>query len=186
MNTTNNDSTIEPSVKAESIRRIEGEDATGLNRFSFVIGSFRNMDNAVSQKEWMVKDGYKPLIVENSNGFLRVIVESFATLAEAKDGCNTFKAKYMPSFWDAWILERTNSEPSQGSKVKMNFEPFDAEKKKCRELAQGLLTDEKVKAGTIKEISKEDSLFEIFRKSYNEKLQSMLKQNVNDKNRKQD
>jgi len=94
------------SIKQENVNVLQGEDLSGLKRYSVVIGSFGVRTNAYSLKERMTKEGYRPLIAENDLGMLRVIVASFDNRADAARARDAFKAKYAPNFSDAWLLER--------------------------------------------------------------------------------
>ena len=93
-------------TRQERIRAAEGENADGLRRYSVVIGSFRNKTNAYSLKERMQGEGYNALLGENEQGMLRVIVSSFDNRADAVASRDAVKAKYAPTFQDAWLLER--------------------------------------------------------------------------------
>jgi cell division protein FtsN len=95
------------SVKQESVKPVSGENATGLKKYSVVIGSFKNKTNAYSLKERMMDEGYNPVIAENEYGMLRVIITSFDSKPEAIRSRDNVKKKYEPNFRDAWILERT-------------------------------------------------------------------------------
>ena len=55
----------------------------------------------------MQNEGYTPVLVENEQGMLRVIVTSFETKAEAEKSRDAIRSKYRPNFQDAWVLERT-------------------------------------------------------------------------------
>ena len=94
------------SVRQERVKPLSGEDAAGLKRFSVVIGAFGVKTNAYSLKERMVNEGYNPVIAENDEGLLRVIVTSFDTREDAARSRDNFKRKYAPNFQDAWLLER--------------------------------------------------------------------------------
>lgn len=94
--------TADASTRQERIRAAQGEDASGLKRFSVVIGSFKNKTNAYSLKERMQDEGYKALLGENEQGMLRVIVSSFDTKADAIESRDGIRSQ----FHDAWILER--------------------------------------------------------------------------------
>lgn len=94
--------TTDAATRQERIRAAQGEDASGLKRFSVVIGSFKNKTNAYSLKERMQGEGYKALLGENEQGMLRVIVSSFDTKAEAIESRDAIRSQ----FHDAWILER--------------------------------------------------------------------------------
>ena len=94
------------SVKQESVNVLQGEDLSGLKRYSVVIGSFGVRTNAFALKERMTREGYRPIIAENEHGMMRVIVASFDSRADAARARDAFKAKYAPNFSDAWLLER--------------------------------------------------------------------------------
>lgn len=94
------------TTRSEKINPYQGEDASGLKRFSVVVGSFQNKTNAYSLKERLAGEGYKPVLGENEQGMLRVIITSFDTREEAAVSRDAVKAKYAPNFQDAWLLER--------------------------------------------------------------------------------
>jgi len=94
------------SVRQESLNVYQGEDLSGLKRYSIVIGSYQNHTNAFSMKDRMTREGYRPVVAENDLGMLRVIVASFDDRADALRARDAFKAKYAPGFSDAWLLER--------------------------------------------------------------------------------
>lgn len=94
------------ATRTEKIKPASGEDGSGLRRFSVVIGSFQNKTNAYSLKERMQNEGYRPILGENEQGMLRVIVSSYDNKADAADSRDAIKAKYAPNFQDAWLLER--------------------------------------------------------------------------------
>jgi cell division protein FtsN len=95
------------SFRPEKLKPAYGEEAAGLKRYSVVIGSFKNRTNAYSLKERMIEEGYRPVVAENENGMLRVIVTSFDSKADATRSRDSIKQKYRPNFQDAWLLERT-------------------------------------------------------------------------------
>ena len=90
----------------ENLKVIQGEDLSGLKRYSVVIGSFGVRTNAYGLKDRMTSEGYRPIIAENDLGMLRVIVASFDIRTDAIRARDAFKTKYAPNFQDAWILER--------------------------------------------------------------------------------
>ena len=94
------------SVKPEKVNAIQGEELFGLKRFSVVIGSYENRTNAISLKERMTAEGYKPVLAENDFGMLRVIIASFDNKTDAVRARDAIKTKYAPNFQDAWLLER--------------------------------------------------------------------------------
>ena len=95
------------SVKPERANVVQGEDSSGLKRYSVVIGSYRARENAYALKERMLNEGYRPVLAENEQGWLRVIVASFDNRTDAARARDAIKTKYAPNFQDAWLLERT-------------------------------------------------------------------------------
>jgi cell division protein FtsN len=93
-------------ARQERITPIAGEDAAGIKLYSVVIGSFKNKTNAYSLKERMQNDGYMPILGENEQGMLRVILTSHESRQEAEQSRNAIRSKYYPNFQDAWLLER--------------------------------------------------------------------------------
>jgi len=95
------------SIRQEKVNTVQGEDVSGLKRYSVVIGAFQNRTNAFSLKDRMTAEGYKPVVAENDFGMLRVIVASFDNRNDAVRARDAFKRKYAPNFQDAWLLERS-------------------------------------------------------------------------------
>jgi hypothetical protein len=94
------------AVRQERLSPVHGENESSLKKYSVVIGSFKNSTNAYSLKERMVDEGFRPIIVKNDLGMLRVIVASFDSRADAVRSRDSIKSKYAPNFHDAWLLER--------------------------------------------------------------------------------
>lgn len=95
------------ATRQEKITPISGENPEGIKLYSVVIGSFKNKTNAYSLKERMQNEGYMPVLGENEQGMLRVILTSHETRKEAEKSCDAIRAKFFPNFQDAWLLERT-------------------------------------------------------------------------------
>lgn len=96
------------TVRKEKLSTIAGENGESLNKYSVVIGSFTNPDNAKALKNKMTALGYDAVLAKNEAGMLRVIVSSFATKEEAASSRDAIKAKFAPEYSDAWLLERDN------------------------------------------------------------------------------
>jgi cell division protein FtsN len=94
------------TARQERITAVAGENADGIKLYSVVIGSFKNKTNAYSLKERMQNDGYMPILGENEQGMLRVILTSHETRREADQSREAIRSKYRPDFQDAWVLER--------------------------------------------------------------------------------
>ena len=95
------------ATRQEKITPISGENPEGIKLYSVVIGSFKNKTNAYSLKERMQNEGYMPVLGENAQGMLRVILTSHETRKEAEKSRDAIRAKFFPNFQDAWLLERT-------------------------------------------------------------------------------
>ena len=94
-------------TRQERITPVTGENASGLKLYSVVVGSFMNRTNAYSLKERMQNDGYSPILAENEQGMLRVILTSYDNRADAERSRDAISSKYNPNFQDAWILQRS-------------------------------------------------------------------------------
>ena len=99
--------TTSTATRQEKITPISGENPEGIKLYSVVIGSFKNKTNAYSLKERMQNEGYMPVLGENEQGMLRVILTSHETRKEAEKSRDAIRAKFFPNFQDAWLLERT-------------------------------------------------------------------------------
>lgn len=93
-------------TRQEKITPITGENAAGIRLYSVVIGSFVNKTNAYALKERMEKDGYAPILAENEQGMLRVIVTSYDNRSDAELSRDAIRSRYYPNFQDAWLLQR--------------------------------------------------------------------------------
>ena len=94
-------------TRQERISPVAGENASGIRLYSVVIGSFTNSTNAYSLKERMQNEGYTPVLAENEQRMLRVIVTSFDTRVDAERSRDAIRSRYYPNFQDAWILQRS-------------------------------------------------------------------------------
>ena len=94
-------------TRQERISPIEGENSQGIRLYSVVIGSFQNRTNAYSMKERMQNEGYMPILAENEQGMLRVILTSHDNRSDAERSRDAVRSKYYPNFQDAWILQRS-------------------------------------------------------------------------------
>jgi cell division protein FtsN len=94
-------------TRQERISPIAGENSQGIRLYSVVIGSFQNRTNAYSMKERMQNEGYMPILAENEQGMLRVILTSHDNREDAERSRDAVRSKYYPNFQDAWILQRS-------------------------------------------------------------------------------
>ena len=99
--------TPKPKLENFQLERITAVDnATGLQRYNVVIGSFTNKTNALSLKERMALRGYHPILAQNERQMYRVIVASYGNRDEASAARDRIKAQFAPEFQDAWLLEQ--------------------------------------------------------------------------------
>lgn len=98
------------AVRQERVTVVTGD---GLKDFSVVCGSFGVKANADALKEQLAAEGYKTLVVENTEApagvaKYRVIVGTFDDRASAAAARDAFKAKYpnRSDFQGAWLLYR--------------------------------------------------------------------------------
>ena len=94
-------------TRQERITPVAGENAAEIRQYSVVIGSFTNRTNAYSLKERMQNEGYSPVLAENEQGMLRVILTSHDNRADAERSRDATRSRYYPNFQDAWILQRS-------------------------------------------------------------------------------
>jgi cell division protein FtsN len=94
-------------TRQERITPVQGEDGSRIRLYSVVIGSFRNRTNAFSLKERMQNEGYMPILAENDQGMLRVILTSHDNRADAERSRDAIRSKYYPNYQDAWLLQRS-------------------------------------------------------------------------------
>lgn len=94
-------------VRQEKVTVVSGED--NLQDYSVVCGSFGIKANADGLKSFLETEGYKPVVVFNSQAnTYRVIVSTFADRNSAASARDSFKAKYpnRKDFQSAWLLYR--------------------------------------------------------------------------------
>lgn len=89
------------SVRKERFSAVEGEDQSLVQRYSVVVGSFNNPTNARGRKAEVAGLGYRPVLVKNEMGMLRVIASSFPTRDQAVSSRDVLRERYP----DAWLLE---------------------------------------------------------------------------------
>ena len=96
------------SVRQEKVTVVSGSDDS-LNNYSVICGSFGLKANAEGLKDFLIGEGYSPIIVFNpATAMYRVAVSTFADRAAAIQARNAFKARFpnREDFQTAWILNR--------------------------------------------------------------------------------
>ncbi|MEG1574058.1 MAG: SPOR domain-containing protein [Bacteroidales bacterium] len=91
-------------VTTERVTTVNSADASKLKTFNVVLGSFSISTNASGLKDNLVADGYNAFVVQNANGWYRVIVASFDDRESAVNFRENIKQKYTDRFSDAWLL----------------------------------------------------------------------------------
>ncbi|MEG1585770.1 MAG: SPOR domain-containing protein [Bacteroidales bacterium] len=95
------------AVTTEKVTAVNSSDASNLQKYSVVIGSFINKTNATALRDQMAAKGFNAFLAQNEKGMYRVIVASFPDKAQAAEERDRIKAKYASAnqFQDAWLLE---------------------------------------------------------------------------------
>jgi hypothetical protein len=91
------------NVRSEKVSVISGE----AKEFSVICGSFGLRANAEGLRDYLIGQGYSPVILFNAdNNMYRVAVSTFSDRASAAEARDAFKAKYStrPDFQGAWLL----------------------------------------------------------------------------------
>lgn len=94
-------------VRQEKVTVVGGNGE--LKDYSVVCGSFGLKANAEGLKDFLIAEGYNPIIAFNADAAMyRVIVNTFGDRASAAQARDAFKAKYpnRKDFQGAWLLYR--------------------------------------------------------------------------------
>ena len=95
-------------VRQEKVTVVSG-DSNALNNYSVICGSFGLKANAEGLKDFLVNEGYSPIIVFNPEAAMyRVAVSTFPDRAQAVQARDNFKARFpnRKDFQGSWILYR--------------------------------------------------------------------------------
>ena len=89
-------------VREESFKLASGETnrAALRKKYHVQVGAFRIHNNAKALRDKLEKEGNNPVLVENEQGMLRVIIASYDEYRPARDKIK----QVQPTFPDAWIL----------------------------------------------------------------------------------
>jgi cell division protein FtsN len=90
-------------VRQEKVSVISGD----AKEYSVICGSFGLKANAEGLRDYLIGQGYSPVILFNAdNAMYRVAVSSFSDRASAAEARDAFKAKYpnRSDFQGAWLL----------------------------------------------------------------------------------
>lgn len=97
----------EAGVRQEKVTVVSGDQA--LNNYSVICGSFGLKANAEGLRDFLVSEGYSPIIVFNPEAAMyRVAVSTFADKASAAQARDNFKARFAnrKDFQGSWLLYR--------------------------------------------------------------------------------
>lgn len=96
------------SVRQEKVTVASGNNDS-LKDYSVICGSFGLKTNAEGLRNFLVSEGYNPVILYNQEkGMYRVAVGSYSDKAEAIQARNAFKSRFpnRKDFQESWILYR--------------------------------------------------------------------------------
>lgn len=91
-------------VTTERVTTVNAGDAHKLKTYNVVLGSFSISTNAKGLRDNLVADGYDAFVVQNANGWYRVIAASFEDRESATNSREKIKQRYPDRFSDAWLL----------------------------------------------------------------------------------
>ena len=95
-------------VRQEKVTVVSGDNSS-MKDYSVVCGSFGLKANAEGLRDFLIAEGYNPIIAFNADtAMYRVIVNTFGDRASAAQARDAFKAKYpnRKDFQGAWLLYR--------------------------------------------------------------------------------
>ncbi len=92
----------EENTRFEAFRLAAGETnaAAMSKKYHVQVGAFRNHNNAKALRDKLAAEGNSPMMVENNQGMLRVIIASYDGYRDARAKIDQVKR----TFPDAWIL----------------------------------------------------------------------------------
>lgn len=79
------------------------EKAPDPYRYFVIIGSFRNMDNAVKYQGKILTEGFKSVILRNESGLYRVSVMATDEVVTAREEIGRIRTQF-PEYNDTWLL----------------------------------------------------------------------------------
>ena len=101
---------IQPIVKRTTVARERSEsvrpiDDSIINRYSVVVGTFKQKTNACGMRDRLIADGYPALVAQNAQGIYRVIACSYDDRTEAEEARKELMNHYEESYiQDPWLL----------------------------------------------------------------------------------
>ena len=95
-------SSTEARERSESVKVLDDME---INRYSVVVGSYKQQTNASGMRDRLKADGYNACIAQNAQGMFRVIACSFATREEAIKARIELIQRYPSSYiGNPWLL----------------------------------------------------------------------------------
>lgn len=89
---------VEPRERRESVKVV---DNGTLGKYNIVVGTFKQLTNAGSMRDRLIKDGYQATVVQNAKGDYRVIACSFDT----REATNEARLKLIERYPTSYIKE---------------------------------------------------------------------------------
>ena len=93
----------EVTVLEEKVKVIDDEDV--VYGYYVIIGSFKVIENARKFRADLNKEGFSPVILENTNGLYRVSIASFNDEKAARNRIEQVRNNY-EKYKDVWLLIR--------------------------------------------------------------------------------
>jgi cell division septation protein DedD len=101
---TEENSSTEVTVRTEKVKPVDQADKT-MHAFYVIIGSFKSLENAKTDKAGLEKEGFTPVILENENGLFRISVGGYDEERAARAKIAGIRAAYT-DHKDVWLLVR--------------------------------------------------------------------------------
>ncbi len=101
---------IQPIVNRTTVARERSEsvkviDNGTIERYSVVVGTFKQKTNACGMRDRLIADGYEAVVAQNAQGVYRVIACSYDNKADAEKARRELMEHYGESYIrDPWLL----------------------------------------------------------------------------------
>lgn len=93
------------AVRKEQVSFTQQVDKTQneANTYFVIIGSFSQLENAKTQRETLLKEGFTPIIVHSETGYYRICTNSYKSETEARNRIAQIRTMN-PKYADVWLL----------------------------------------------------------------------------------
>ncbi len=97
---TNSDKIV---VKEEKVKLLDVENEAF--KYYVIIGSFKILNNAKNYKQELIKEGFRPVLMENEAGLYRVSVSAYNDEEASRKRISEIRSQYR-EYSDVWLLIR--------------------------------------------------------------------------------